>query len=159
MYKLKVLIVLIFLSFKSFSQNATQVSKPKVVILTENQAREVAKDLVRYDSAMEVIIEQDLRIKTFQRKEIQFKNNIIVKDSIIFHQSTLIDVLKKIVNKKKSLEIHGYRGVNSIGITLNNPIIYTNLMFELSRINIGAQYYVQPQYHSGYGIILEYKLF
>ena len=46
MFNLKWLILCLLVSFKSFSQQDTQ----PVVILTEEQARLVVKDLIQYDN-------------------------------------------------------------------------------------------------------------
>ena len=69
------------MGFKSFSQIVIQ--SDSVVILTENQARNVAKDLVRYGFSLKVIEEQELRVKNFQIKEIEF-NNLINSNSNSF---------------------------------------------------------------------------
>lgn len=145
------------MGFKSFSQ--TDIHKNSVVILTENQARAVAKDLVRLDSANEVIKEQESRIKNFQKKEIEFKNQLAIKDSIIFYQREMIDIHKDIIKSKKSFEVHGYVGVQTIQFSLREPMLYTNLMFEFNKFNIGAQYFVQPNNPPGYGVVLEYRIF
>lgn len=145
------------MGFKSFSQ--TDIHKNSVVILTENQARAVAKDLVRLDSANEVIKEQESRIKNFQKKEIEFKNQLAIKDSIIFYQREMIDIHKDIIKSKKSFEVHGYVGVQTIQFSLREPMLYTNLMLEFNKFNIGAQYFVQPNNPPGYGVVLEYRIF
>lgn len=145
------------MGFKSFSQ--TDIHKNSVVILTENQARDVAKDLVRLDSANEVIKEQESRIKNFQKKEIEFKNQLAIKDSIIFYQREMIDIHKDIIKSKKSFEVHGYVGVQTIQFSLREPMLYTNLMLEFNKFNIGAQYFVQPNNPPGYGVVLEYRIF
>jgi hypothetical protein len=142
--------------FNSISQTIT---KDSVVVLTENQARAVVTDLVRYDFAKQVIKEQEARIKNFQKKEIEFQNKLDIKDSIIFHQKEMIDIHKEIIKSKKSFEFHGYAGVQSTRFTLIEPTLYTNLMLEFTRFNIGAQYFVQPNNPPGYSVVLEYKLF
>jgi hypothetical protein len=142
--------------FNSISQTIT---KDSVVVLTENQARAVVTDLVRYDFAKQVIKEQEVRIKNFQKKEIEFQNKLDIKDSIIFHQKEMIDIHKEIIKSKKSFEFHGYAGVQSTRFTLIEPTLYTNLMLEFTRFNIGAQYFVQPNNPPGYSVVLEYKLF
>jgi hypothetical protein len=144
--------------FRGISQINTK-KNDSIVTLSENIARKVVSDLVRYDFAKNVLKEQEIRIKNYQTKEIQFKNQLDIKDSIIFHQKNIIDIHKDIIKSKKSLEIHGYVGVQSIQFKLVEPILYTNLMFEFTRFSVGAQYYVQPNNPSGYGIILEYNLF
>jgi hypothetical protein len=143
--------------FKSFSQTA--ILKDSVVVLTEKQARAVAKDLVHLDAAKEVIKEQESRIKNFQKKETEFKNQLAIKDSIIFYQKEMIDIHKEIIKSKKPFEVHGYVGVQSTQFTLVAPTLYTNLMLEFAKFNVGAQYFVQPNNPPGYGIILEYNLF
>lgn len=145
------------MGFKSFSQTA--IPKDSVVILTERQAREAAKDLVRLDAANEIIKEQESRIKNFQKKEIEFKNQLAIKDSIIFYQREMIDIHKEIIKNKKPFEIHGYVGVQSTQFTLREPMLYTNLMLEFAKFNVGAQYFVQPNNPPGYGVILEYNIF
>ncbi len=145
------------MGFKSFSQTA--ILKDSVVVLTENQARAVAKDLVHLDAANQIIKEQESRIKNFQKKEVEFKNQLDIKDSIIKYQKEIIDINKEIIKNKKPFEIHGYAGVQTTQFTLREPTLYTNLMFEFTKFNIGAQYFVQPSNPPGYSVVLEYKLF
>jgi hypothetical protein len=144
--------------FKGISQIDIQ-KNDSVVTLSEAISRKVVSDLVRYDFAKNIIKEQELRIKNFQKKEIQFKNQLDIKDSIIFYQKEIIDIHKKIIKSKKPFEIHGYAGVQSIQLTLKEPLIYANIMLEFNRFNIGGRYFIQPNNLPGYGIILEYKLF
>lgn len=157
MYKLGLLIACLLVGFSSISQIAIQ--RDSVVVLTENQARAVVTDLVRYDFAKQLIKEQEARIKNYQNKEAEFKNKLDIKDSIIFYQRSIIDIHKEMIKTKKPLEIHGYVGVQSIQFKLVEPMLYTNIMFEFPKFSVGAQYYVQPNNPSGYGIILEYNLF
>lgn len=145
------------MGFKSFSQTA--IPKDSVVVLTENQARAVAKDLVHLDAAKEIIKEQESRIKNFQKKEVEFKNQLAIKDSIIFYQREMIDIHKEIIKNKKPFEIHGYAGIQTTQFTLREPMLYTNLMLEFAKFNVGAQYFVQPNNPPGYGIVLEYNIF
>lgn len=145
------------MGFSSISQ--TSIQKDSVVILTEKQARAIVTDLVHYDFAKQIINEQKVRIKNYQTKESAFKNKLSIQDSIIIYQKSIIDIHKDIIKSKKSFELHGYVGIQSIQLTLKEPIIYTNLMFEFSRFNAGINYYIQSNNPSRYGIILEYKLF
>lgn len=157
MYRLKLLIVFLLVGFNSFSQNA--IPKDSVVILTETQARAIATDLVKYDAAKQIIKLQEARIKNFEKKEIKFNDKLDIKDSIIYKQKSLKETFKKALEIKKPFEIHGYVGVQSTRFTIINPTLYTNIMFEFTKFNIGAQYFLQPNNPSGYSIILEYKLF
>ena len=145
------------MGFKSISQTA--IPKDSVVVLTEKQSRAVVTDLVRYDFAKQIIKEQEARIKNFQKKEIEFKNQLDIKDSIITYQKQIIDINKEIIKNKNPFEIHGYAGVQTTQFTLREPTLYTNLMLEFTRFNIGAQYFVQPNNPPGYSVVLEYKLF
>lgn len=145
------------MGFKSFSQTA--IPKDSVVILTERQAREAAKDLVRLDAANQIIKEQEFRIKNFEKKEVEFKNQLAIKDSIIFYQREMIDIHKDIIKSKKSFEVHGYAGIQTTQFTLREPMLYTNLMLEFAKFNVGAQYFVQPNNPPGYGVVLEYNIF
>jgi len=144
--------------FKSISQIDTK-KNDSIVTLSETVSRKVVSDLVRYDFAKNVLKEQEVRIKNFQKKEIEFKNQLDIKDSIIFHQKSIIDINKQIIKSKRSFEIHGYAGVQSTQFTLISPTLYTNIMIEFAKFNVGAQYFIQANNPPGYGIILEYNLF
>jgi len=144
--------------FKVSSQIVTQ-KNDSIVTLSENVARKVATDLVRYDFAKNIIKEQEVRIKNYQNKELEFKNKLDIKDSIITYQKSIIDIHKDIIKSKKAFEIHGYAGVQSTQFTLREPTLYTNFMIEFTRFSVGAQYFVQPNNPPGYGVILEYNLF
>ncbi len=152
------MIVCLLVGFSSISQTVIQ-KNDSVVTLSETVSRKVVSDLVRYDFAKNILKEQEIRIKNYQNKEIQFKNQLDIKDSIIFYQKGMIDIQKEIIKSKKPFELHGYVGVQSTQFTLREPMLYTNLMFEFTRFSLGAQYFVQPNNPSGYGVILEYNLF
>lgn len=152
------MIVCLLVGFSGISQIVTQ-KNDSVVTLSETVSRKVVSDLIRYDFAKNIIKEQEVRIKNYQNKEIQFKNQLDVKDSIITVQKSIIDIHKQIIKNKKPFELHGYAGVQSTQFTLRQPTLYTNLMIEFVRFSIGAQYFVQSNNPPGYGVILEYNLF
>ena len=152
------MIACLLVGFKSISQIDTK-KNDSIVTLSETVSRKVVSDLVRYDFAKNVLKEQEIRIKNYQNKEIEFKNKLDIKDSIIFYQKQMIDIHKEIIKSKKPFEIHGYAGVQSTQFTLREPTLYTNIMIEFIRFSVGAQYFVQPNNPPGYGIILEYNLF
>jgi hypothetical protein len=81
-----VLIPLLLVSFKSFSQNDTIVS------LTEPQAKLVIKDLVSYDGVKQEL-EKTIELLTLERKKVQ------VKDSIVFSLEKKTLNLQEIINK------------------------------------------------------------
>lgn len=94
MKKLVVLILLLLVSFKSFSQNDTIVS------LKEPIAKLVIKDLVSYDG-IQLELKETIELLTLERKKVQ------VKDSVIFSLETktfnLEDIIKK-TNEQFALE-------------------------------------------------------
>lgn len=152
------MIACLLVGFSSISQTVIQ-KNDSVVTLSETVSRKVVSDLVRYDFAKNILKEQEIRIKNYQNKEIQFKNQLDIKDSIIFYQKGMLDIQKEIIKSKKPLEIHGYIGAQSTQFTLISPTLYTNIMLEFAKFNIGAQYFIQANNPPGYGIILEYNLF
>ena len=158
MYKLGLLIACLLVGFSSTSQTVTQ-KNDSVVTLSETVSRKVVSDLIRYDFAKNIIKEQEVRIKNYQNKEIQFKNQLDVKDSIITVQKSIIDIHKQIIKSKKPFDIHGYAGVQSTQFTFKEPTLYTNIMIEFTKFSVGAQYFVQPNNPPGYSVVLEYNLF
>ena len=142
------------MSFSSFSQTDTPV-----VIVTEYQAREVAKDLVRYDALKEVYSKLEQRVDILIGKESLLEQRITVKDSIIFKQKEYIDVQDEIINAKKPIKLHGYVGLQTFQATLNDPMMYLQSHVELGKFNVGARVFVQPNNPGGYGFVVEYKIF
>ena len=60
---------------------------------------------------------------------------------------------------KKKLNFGGYIGVQTHQITLTNPILFGEVTVGLSKIDVGARVFVQPDNPGGYGIIIRYKIF
>jgi hypothetical protein len=145
------------MSCKVISQNAIQSNS--VVRLNEKQARAIATDLVRYDACKATSKLQDERIDNLLKQTFVYDNQLKVKDSIISTQKDFIKYQDNIINKPFKPELHGYLGVNTIGITLTNPYLYGTLLLEFEKFSIGWQYYVQPDNPSGHGFIFEYNLF
>lgn len=143
------------MSFKTFSQNDTQ----PVVILTEEQARLVVKDLIQYDNLKLITKELEDRIDLFEQKEISFISQLKTKDDIIASQKDYISTQEDIIDAKKKLNFSGYVGVQSYQITLTDPILFGEVTVGLSKIDIGARVFVQPNNPGGYGIVVRYKIF
>jgi len=142
-------------SFKTFSQNDTQ----PVVILTEEQARLVVKDLIQYDNLKLITKELEDRIDLFEQKEISFISQLKTKDDIIASQKDYISTQEDIIDAKKKLNFGGYIGVQTHQITLTNPILFGEVTVGLSKIDVGARVFVQPNNPGGYGIVIRYKIF
>jgi len=154
MYKLRWLILCLLVSFKSFSQQDTPV-----VILTEEQARLVVKDLIQYDNLKLITKKLEDRISLFEQKEIDFLARLQTKDDIIASQKEYISTQEDIIDAKKKLNFGGYIGVQTHQITLTNPILFGEVTVGLSKIDVGARVFVQPDNPSGYGIVVRYKIF
>ena len=143
------------MTFKSFSQTDTQ----PVVILTEDQARQVVKDLIQFDNLKLITKELEDRIYLFEQKEISFISQLKTKDDIIASQKDYISTQEDIIDAKKKLNFGGYIGVQTQQITLTNPILFGEVTVGLSKIDVGARVFVQPDNPGGYGIVIRYKIF
>lgn len=154
MYKLKWLTLFLLVSFSSFSQTDTPV-----VILTENQAREVAKDLVRYDALKEIHVKTQVRLNLLLEKENLLQDRISKKDSIISTQQEYIDVQDKIINAKKPITFNGFVGVQTNQLSLTEPTLYIQTEVEISKFTVGARVFAQPNNPGGYSLIVQYKIF
>jgi hypothetical protein len=141
-------------SFSSFSQTDTPV-----VILTEDQAREVAKDLVRYDNLKLAYAQLEKRVSLLTKKEELFKKRLLAKDSIITKQEEYISIQDKIINAKKPLRFNGFVGVQTFQASLIDPLLYVQTEVELKKLTLGARVWVQPNNPGGYGFVVEYKIF
>lgn len=86
MKKLLVLIALLLVSFKSFSQKDTIVSLPEPI------AKLVIKDLVSYDG-LKLELDKTIELLTLERQKVG------VKDSVIFSLERKTVNLQEIINK------------------------------------------------------------
>ena len=155
MTRLKLLILLLLVSFKSFSQNDTV----KKIVLNEKTAREVVKDLVQGDICKKLLVLKDEEIKNLQEKNDELIEIIKIKDSKLDKKDQIITIQDKAIGWWKKPEIHGYLGVETLRFDINEPYIYGRVLIEFSKLKVGGQYFIQPNKPSGYGIVLEYKLF
>ena len=151
------MIAFLLVGFSSISQTAIQ--KDSVVVLTEKQARAVAKDLVEFDALKKITVLQDERINNFQQKEKLFGEQLSIKDTIIGKQSAIIDKQNKVISNAKKMHIHGYGGVQTDELTLTNPSLRANIMLEYRKFRTGVVYIIQQSSPANWGILFEYKLF
>jgi hypothetical protein len=142
-------------SFKAISQTDTI----KKIVLDERVGREVVKDLVKGDVCRQLLTLKNENIKNLQEQNKELVEIIKIKDSILSKKDNIITVQDKAIGWWKKPQLHGYLGVQTINATLVNPSLYGNVLLEFPKFNVGAQYFVQPNNPSGYGFILEYKLF
>ena len=154
MFNLKWLILCLLVSFKSFSQIDTPV-----VILTEDQAKLIVKDLIQFDNLKLITKQLEDRIYLFEQKEIDFILKLKSKDGIISSQREYIATQDNVIKAKKKLNFGGYVGIQTYQVTLNDPMLFGEVTLGLNKIDIGARIFVQPNYPSGFGIVVRYKIF
>ena len=129
------------------------------MILTEDQAKQVVKDLIQFDNLKLITKELEDRINLFEQKEISFLSQLKTKDDIILSQKDYISTQEDIIDAKKKLNFSGYIGVQTQQITLTNPILFGEVTVGLSKIDVGARVFIQPDNPGGYGIVIRYKIF
>ena len=143
------------MSFKGISQTDTI----KKIVLSEKVGREVVKDLVNGDFCKQHLLLKNEEIKNLQEQNDELVEIIKIKDSILSKKDDIITIQDKAIGWWKKPELHGYLRVQTVNISLVDPYLFGTLMLEFPKIKIGAQYFVQPNNPTGYGLILEYKLF
>lgn len=143
------------MSFKAFSQTDTQT----VVRLSERQAREVAKDLVRYDALKEITIIQEDRIKNLKRREEILQEDLLTQDTLISKQYELIDKQNKIINSLDRVKLHSYIGIQTQELTLYNTILRGDLLLEYKKIRAGGTYTIQRYHNPVWGLTFQYRIF
>ena len=146
MFNLKWLILCLLVSFKSFSQIDTPV-----VILTEDQAKLVVKDLIQFDNLKLITKQLEDRIYLFEQKEIDFISRLKSKDGIISSQGEYLATQEKLKTAITNAEAYQ--------VTLKDPMLFGEVTLGLNKIDIGARIFVQPNYPSGFGIVVRYKIF
>ena len=143
------------MSFKGISKTDTI----KKIVLNEKVAREVVKDLVRGDVCKRLLIIKDEEIKNLQEQNDELVEIMRIKDSISEKKDKIIKIQDKAIGWWKKPELHGYLGVQTIRFDVVDPYIYGRVLLEYSKLKLGGQYFVQPNRPSGYGVIVEYKVF
>jgi hypothetical protein len=142
-------------SFKSISQTDTI----KKIVLDEKIGREIVKDLVKGDICKQLLNLKSENIKNLEEQNKELLEIIKIKDSILSKKDGIITIQDKAIGWWKKPELHGYLRVQTVNISLVDPYLFGTLMLEFPKIKLGVQYFVQPNNPTGYGLILEYKLF
>jgi CHASE2 domain-containing sensor protein len=158
MCKLKWLIAFLLVTYSSFSQNDIRV-KDSVVVLSEYQAREVIKDLVRYDALKLISKELENRIDIMSEKEQLLQQRIASKDSIIDIQKEQVRIQDEVINAKPLIKLNGFVGVQTSQVSLSDPTLYFQTEVNINKLTLGARVFIQPNNPGGYGFIVEYKIF
>jgi len=130
----------------------SQVDTTKIV-LSSKVAREVVKDLVRYDNLKTINKLQDSIIKYKDSEIIVLKDLNTLSDKIISNQT---DIINKLSKNRLKLDIR-------IGSNITNRFqLYNTIRLNYSRFYIGSFISVNNylNYLSyDYGVNLEYKIF
>lgn len=155
MTQLRLLILCLLVNFKGISQTDTI----KKIVLDERVGREVVKDLVKGDVCRQLLSLKSENIKNLEEQNAELVEIIKIKDSILSKKNDIITIQDKAIGWWKKPELHGYLRVQTINISLVDPYLFGIVMLEFPKIKIGGQYFVQPNNPTGYGLILEYKLF
>lgn len=127
--------------------------------MNEKIAREVVKDLVKGDICKKLLTLKDEEIKNLKEQNDELVSIIKIKDSIDNKKDQIITIQDKAIGWWKKPKIHGYLGVETLRFDMVDPYIYGRVLIEYAKLKVGGQYFVQPNKPSGYGIVLEYKIF
>ena len=150
------MIVCLLVVFKSTSQTAT---KDSVVVLNETVAREVVKDLVRYDVCRQVSNEQAEVIELQKSKLTSYKSIIEELEYQKEQSNLLISNQNKIIDRLKSPKLHLYVGIRNENFNLTTNSVFANLLFCTRKIDVGLHATTQVNGIITYGVISQYKVF
>ena len=145
MTQLRLLILFLLVSFKSISQTDTQK-----VILSDSIAREVVKELIRYD-----FCKQELKLTDNQIEN--FKSIIKEKDSIIKEKDSYIEKQETFIGRSKKLKLHLYFGVAANKLYYLNCFIYSNIQLEYKQLALGINSQLGFNNKQNNNVFLEYK--
>ncbi len=136
------------LSLKGFSQIDTTK-----IVLSSKVAREVVKDLTRYDNLKNISKFQDSLINTKNNEILVLRDLNTLSDKIILNQQ---DIINKLSKKSFKLDIR-------IGSNITNRFeLYNTVRLNYDKFYIGSylsvnNYNLYVSYQ--YGINIEYKIF
>jgi hypothetical protein len=136
------------LSLKGFSQIDTTK-----IVLSSKVAREVVKDLTRYDNLKNISKFQDSLINTKNNEILVLRDLNTLSDKIILNQQ---DIINKLSKKSLKLDIR-------IGSNITNRFeLYNTVRLNYNKFYIGS-YLSVNNYNlylsSQFGINVEYKIF
>ena len=141
MIQLKLLILCLLVSFKGLSQ----IDTVKKIVLTDNVARQVIKDIVKGDNCKNTLALKDQEINNF-------KDIIKAKDNIISKQESLLNI-------KPKIHVNMYSGFIVDKVNLYNPSLFSNLNFSYLKYNISIWGKISPEINFNYGLSASYKIF
>jgi hypothetical protein len=135
-------------SFKSFSQ----IDTIKKIVVSNDIARKIAKDLVEGDACKEKSFLKDKEIENF-------KSIIKAKDSIILSQNNYIEKSNKVLNIKSRIITHLYIGTQFEKLDIYHQYLVGNLNFDYKKIQTGIWSFLDRNGSIRYGLLLQYRVF
>ena len=155
MIQLRVLMLCLLVSCNLFSQTDTL----KKVVLSEEIARAVIKDLLKGDICQERLLLKEEEIKNLTEQNEALVEIIKTKGEKEDVKDDIISIQDKALGWFSKPKLHGYLGVQSLSFTDLNIIPYGKVNLEFKKLNVGALLYVSDNPNLKYGLILEYKVF
>ncbi len=150
------MIVCLLVASNGISQTVT---KDSIVVLSEKTAREVVKDLVRFDVCRQISKEQNNVIELQSKKLTSFKSIIDELEYQKEQSNLLIENQRKIIDKLKTPKLHLYVGMRNDNFNLTTNTVYSNLLFCTRKIDVGCHATLQVNGLVNYGIVAQYKVF
>lgn len=122
------------------------------MILSDSVAREVIKDLIRYDSCKQQLKLNNKRIENFE-------SIIKEKDSILKEKDSYIEKQEAFIGRSKKLKLHLYFGGAASKLYYFNCFIYTNIQLEYNNFALGLNSQLTFNSKQYNNVFLEYKIF
>ena len=129
------------------------------MVLSEEIARAVIKDLLKGDICQERLLLKEEEIKNLTEQNEALVEIIKTKGEKEDIKDDIISIQDKALGWFSKSKLHGYLGVQSLSFTDLNVIPYGKVNLEFKKLNVGALLYVSDNPNLKYGLILEYKVF
>ena len=137
----------------------SQTDTIKKVVLSEQVARQVVKDLLKGDICQERLLLKEEEIKNLTEQNEALVEIIKTKGEKEDIKDDIISIQDKALGWFSKPKLYGYLGVQSLSFTDLDVIPYGKINLEFKKLNVGALLYVSDNPNLKYGLILEYKVF
>lgn len=143
------------MSCNLFSQTDTL----KKVVLNEEVAKAVVKDLLKGNVCQEKLLLKEEEVKNLIEQNEALVEIIKTKREKEDVKDEIISIQDKALGWFGKPKLHGYLGVQSLSFTDLSVIPYGKVNLEFKKINVGTLLYLSDNPNLKYGLILEYKVF
>ena len=137
----------------------SQTDTIKKVVLSEQVARQVVKDLLKGDICQERLLLKEEEIKNLTEQNEALLEIIKTKGEKEDIKDDIISIQDKALGWFSKPKLQGYLGAQSLSFTDLDVIPYGKVNLEFKKLNVGALLYVSDNPNLKYGLILEYKVF